>query len=88
MEGRVQRTREYNESLMRSVVTGEPGSQIPPNHKSEGSVNQGVLSPSSMAVFVGTEGLEGQGVGSSGKIFEGGGWFGNYSGEMARVMEG
>lgn len=103
LEGRVQRTREFHESLInsmkndqmkfqseiRSAVIGGQGSQIPPNHKPEGSVNQGGLSPSSMTVFVGTEGM-GQGIGGSGEIFEGGGYgsFGNYNGGNGTIHGG
>lgn len=96
LEGRVQRSREYHESLinslkndqlsfqaeMRSSVTGIQLGQVHRQTPLEGSVNKGGGSPSSLAVFVGSENL-GQvmgnghpGGGSNGHVFEGGGYAG------------
>lgn len=92
LEGRVQRTREFHESMInsmkdeqlkfqseiRSTLTGLQGSQVPLNKKTEGSVNKMGVSPTSMVALTGSDNFA-QGIGGSG-----------LSGECGRVevMEG
>lgn len=101
LEGRVQRTREFHETLinsmkndqirfqseMRSTMTGLQVGQVPAQNKLEGSVNKMTLTPNSMAALVNSEsfgqGFSGRQVeGSSGQMFDGGGYggYGGYGG--------